>query len=210
MATSRRLPIFLAALAGAGCATQAPPTLHVAGLPLTLAAPDGTRPTLDELRGDAAATVLVFWSGGCPCVRRYQQRVDALLDDYPADRVRVFGISSNAGESYDEVLQTARERGVRIPIYRDEGGRVAAALGARTTPTIIVLDVRGDVRFFGWLDNEHDAGDSSREPWLDHVLTGLLAGKDDFPSRSTTFGCPITRSLSEPACDGSCSAHAAH
>ncbi len=174
---------------------------------MSLVAADGTRATLDELRGDAAATVLVFWSGGCPCVRRYQERVDALLDDYPPERVRVLAVSSNAGESFEETLEKAAERGVRVPLYRDEGGRVATALGARTTPTIVVLDSRGDVRFFGWLDNEHPPGDEDREPWLQRVLDGLLAGSDDFPSRSPTFGCPITRSLSEPSCDGSCSDH---
>lgn len=161
---------------------------------LTLQAPDGATTNLAALTKAQEAAVLVFWSGGCPCVRRYQERVDALLDRYPADRVRVIAVASNAGESFEEVQRTARERGVRVPIYRDPGGKVADAVGARSTPTAVILDGRGAVRFRGWIDNERLPGQPDREAWLDDALQALLAGRD-FRERTPTFGCVITRSL---------------
>lgn len=173
--------------------------------PLSILSADGSRVTLDELRAGRDATVLVFWSAGCPCVRRYQERVDALLDAYPKDRVLVVALVSNAGESLGEDLKTAVERGVRVPIYRDEGGRVARAMGARSTPTIVVLDRNGEVRFLGWLDNERLPGVEGREPWLDGALAGVLAGRNDFKKKTPTYGCVITRSLSEPQTSPCCS-----
>ena len=173
--------------------------------PLSVVAADGRRVTLEELRGGRDATVLVFWSAGCPCVRRYQERVDALLETYPKDRVQVVALVSNAGETLAEDLKTAVERGVRVPIYRDEGGRVARAMGARSTPTVVVLDKKGDVRFLGWLDNERLPGVEGREPWLDLALTGVLAGRSDFKKKTPTYGCIITRSLSEPQTSPCCS-----
>jgi hypothetical protein len=173
--------------------------------PLSVLSADGRRVTLDELRAGRDATVLVFWSAGCPCVRRYQERVDALLDAHPRDRVLVMALVSNAGESLADDLKTAVERGVRVPIYRDEGGRVARAMGARSTPTIVVLDRKGEVRFLGWLDNERLPGVEGREPWLEEALAGVLAGRNDFKKKTPTYGCIITRSLSEPQTSPCCS-----
>lgn len=204
MATSRR---FLAALllVGTACAT-APPTPAAHGR-LALSAPDGTLRTLEELRRGSVATVLVFWSGTCPCVRRYQERVDALLDAHPDGRVRVVGVSSNAGEPFEEVLRVARERQVRIPILRDEGGRLAEALGVHSTPTVVVLDEAGAVRYLGWVDNERVPGDPRREPWLDLALQGVLDGTTGFAARSPTYGCAITRSLFRAEQSPCCTAH---
>jgi hypothetical protein len=173
--------------------------------PLGVLAADGRRVSLDELRAGRDATVLVFWSAGCPCVRRYQERVDALLDAYPKDRVQVVALVSNAGESLADDLRVAVERGVRVPIYRDEGGRVARSVGARSTPTVVVLDGKGEVRFLGWIDNERLPGTEGREPWLDRALAGVLAGRDDFRKKTPTYGCIITRSLSEPQTSPCCS-----
>ena len=194
MATSRSLALLLAAACAAPSAS-----LRAGGPPLTLVSAGGDTVTLEQLRRGRDATVLVFWSSTCPCVRRYQERVDALLDAWPADRVRVVGVASNAGEPHGEVLRVARERGVRLPIYRDEGGRVAEALGARSTPTVAVLDAAGEVRFLGWLDNERLPGDAGREPWLERALRGLLDGRTPFTARTPTWGCVITRSLFAPA-----------
>ena len=166
--------------------------------PLQLQAAGGDVVTLGELRSDRDALVIVFWSASCPCVRRYQERVDALLDAYPADRVRVIAVSSNAGESFDEVLRVAKERGVRVPLYRDEGGSVAEALGARSTPTAVLLDKTGAVRFLGWIDNERLPGESGREPWLERAIQGVLDGTTSFSKRAPVYGCRITKSLFGP------------
>lgn len=185
--------VLLLAIAVAGCA--APFRARRVESTLVLRAPDGQTVSLDELRRDRVATVLIFWSGGCPCVRRYQARIDDLSDRYPADRVRVLGVSSNAGECFSDVLKIARERGVRLPIYRDEDGSVARAAGARSTPTTAVIDADGVVRFLGWIDNERLPGDPGREPWLDRAIQGLLDKTNDFPSKTPVYGCAITRTL---------------
>jgi len=185
---------MLAALWISSCASSAQPLPDVSHAPLRILSRDGSSLSLDQLWRDRAATVLVFWSGGCPCVRRYQERVDSLLDRYSTEQVRVAGISSNAGESFADVLGVAKERGVRIPIFRDEGGLVAEAVGVRSTPTVVVLDGSGRVRFRGWIDNERLPGDPKREPWLEHAVQALLEHRD-FASRTPVYGCVISRSL---------------
>jgi hypothetical protein len=203
MAISR---IFVVAtLAAFGCATQTLPSRPLA--PLTLTSADGSTVALDELWRTRSATVLVFWSGECPCVRRYQERVDGLLDRYPADQVRVLGISSNAGESFADVLRVAKERGVRIPIFRDESGHVAESVSAHTTPTAVVIDASGTIRFRGWIDNERLPGDPDRQPWLDRAVVGVLEHRSDFSPQVPIYGCAITRSLFGSSSCASCSQH---
>jgi peroxiredoxin len=174
------------------------------GAPLHLRDERGAPSALLDLARDRDATVLVFWSPSCPCVRRYQARIDALLDRYPEARVRVLGVASNAGESLEESRRVAKERGVRIPILRDEGGEIARALGVRSTPTVVVLDRTGAVRFRGWIDNEREPGVDGREPWLERALDGLLAGRADFQTKTPTWGCTITRSLFDDTPRGAC------
>lgn len=119
--------------------------------------------------------------------------------------MRVVALSSNVGESFEDVLRVAKDRGVRVPLYRDEGARVAEALGARSTPTVVVLDAKAAVRFLGWIDNERRPGDAGREPWVERALQGVLDGKTSFASRSPVYGCRITKSLFGPApVQGSC------
>jgi peroxiredoxin len=205
MAIFRQRILFVATLAAAGCATQALPSGPLA--PMTLTSADGSTVALDELWRTRSATVLVFWSAECPCVRRYQERTDGLLDHYPADQVRVLGISSNAGESFADVLRVAKQRGVRIPIFRDESGQVAESVGARTTPTAVVIDASGRIRFRGWIDNERLPGDPDRQPWLDRAVVGVLEHRDDFAPQVPIYGCAITRSLFGSSHCTSCNEH---
>jgi peroxiredoxin len=198
----RLLVCLVPCLSTSGCASgDLASAARSSDIPLTTA--EGTRTTLQALSRNRAATVLVFWSGGCPCVRRYQQRVDDLLDRYPAERVQVLGVSSNAGEDYADVLRIARERGVRIPIVRDEHGELARSIGVHSTPTAVVIGGDGRVRFLGWIDNERLPGDPQREPWLDRAIEGLLDNRA-FANRTPTYGCTITRSLFHPSASSCC------
>lgn len=183
---------------GLACASAGRPLESRKGAGLQLKAADGALVSLEQLWRERAATVLVFWSTQCPCVRRYQERVDDLARRYPPERVRVLAISSNAGEDYATVLRVAAERGIRIPIFRDERGEVARALGATSTPTAVVLDGEGRLRFLGWIDNERLPGDPDRQPWLERAIEGVVENRA-FTARTPIYGCTITRSLFGPS-----------
>ena len=144
------------------------------------------------------ATVLFWWSATCPCVRRYEERMAAIRSDYSPERVAVFAVASNAGEDSDTLAHTARERGFTLPLLRDHGGRLARELGVRTTPTTVVLDREGTVRFKGWIDNERRPGETGRIAYVTPILDWVVGGmKGDTPAadRSPVYGCPITTSI---------------
>lgn len=208
-----RAALSLAALFLAGCAglTGAASSSSVTSLPL--AHPDGRVATVAELLAPHRATVLVFWATQCPCVRRYQERVEALARAYADRGVAFVGVDSNVDDSLDDIARVAASRGVTLPVWQDAGGQLAKALGARSTPTVVLLDRDGRVKFRGWLDNERLPGEPDREPWLEQALDGELSGAPH-ASKSPTWGCAITRSLrSIPQChspDAEVSASASH
>jgi len=194
MASSSRLAVVLAACALSACATLSSTAPASEWGPLPLASPDGRSTTVAALTAQGRATVFVFWATQCPCVRRYQERVEALAAQYGARGVTFVGIDSNVDDSLEDIARVTKQRGVTLPVWRDDGGRLAKALGARSTPTVVLVDDKGLVRFRGWLDNERLPGESDREPWLEQALTGVLDGAP-YASASPTYGCAITRSL---------------
>ncbi|MGB8298518.1 MAG: redoxin family protein [Polyangia bacterium] len=196
MGISRRYVVatVLLASAVAGCASQKVAKRGQAD-ELTLLTGEGNAVPLREIWRGRRATVLISWSANCPCVRRYQDRVETLLEQYQAKGVAVLGVSSNADETFAEVKRVAGARGIHLPIMRDEDGLLAQALGVRSTPTVVLLDERGRARFVGWFDNERTPGEPDREPWLELALQGVLENRSDFATRSPVYGCTIARRL---------------
>ena len=196
MGISRRYVVATVLLASvvAGCASQKVAKRGQAD-DVTLLTGEGNALPLSEIWRGHRATVLIFWSANCPCVRRYQDRVETLLEQYQAKGVAVLGVSSNADETFAEVKRVASARDIRLPIVRDEDGLLAQALGARSTPTVVMLDERGQTRFVGWLDNERTPGEPDREPWLELALQGVLESRSGFATRTPVFGCTIARRL---------------
>ena len=196
--------IAVFSLAILGCASTSttdvvrlePPAPELAGLTDL-----GGKPfDLARLVREHEATVLVWFATQCPCVRRYQPRMEALRDAYRADRVALLAVASNADDDYETLKEAVAERELALPLAVDPGGRLATLLGVQSTPTVVLLDREGQVRFLGWIDNEREPGESGRVAYLEAAVDAVLEpGAGDAPSRSPVYGCRITRSLSEPS-----------
>lgn len=199
MASSSRwswLVLVVACVAGACSTSRGALTLGAASADLRRL--DDTPVELEPIWKAHDALVLVWWGTSCPCVKRYQARMEDLRRRYPADRVEILAVDSNADDSAERIAAVAKERQFSLAILRDPSGKLADAAGARTTPTVVVIDRNGELRFRGWIDNERQPGEAGRIPYLENALDGLLAG-GRFQERSPVYGCSITRSLLDPA-----------
>lgn len=190
--------LFLALLLGA-CASTGPARDRlsaedpaVAG---ALALDASTSADLPRLIASHEATVLVWWASSCPCVRRYHARIEALPATWGPRGVAVVAVSSNADDSPERLRATVAERGLSLPLVLDPGAALAASLRVVSTPTVVVVDREGRVRFHGWIDNERTPGTRGRQAWLDDALEAVLAGHEPSVARSPAWGCTITRSL---------------
>lgn len=194
MATSRLLLVVLLS----ACATT-PGVSEPAG---ALVALDGSEVSVAQLTSRHELTVFSWWASSCPCVARYEARLQALRARHPVAKVGVYAIVSNADETLAGVKAETTKRGLDLPVLFDPGARLAGELGVRSTPTVVLFDREGQLLFKGWMDNERQPGEPNREPWLDQAIEARLAGQTDHMTRSPTWGCPVTRSLLDdlPAC----------
>ena len=150
--------------------------------------------TSNEYVRNHRATVLYWWSNTCPCVRRYQSRIEALMTQYSPREIGFIAIASNSDETEDEIREVAKNRAFKLPMAIDHGGHWANALSVQRTPTIVILDSQGKLLFHGWIDNERMIGQSGRVAYLEEAIQRVLAGTYAYAS-SPVFGCRITKDL---------------
>ena len=181
-----------------GCATSRAALTPQELTKVSLISTNETPSTLGELLKGNRATVLIFWSAGCPCVARYQGRIDSLARTYAPLGISVQQVSSNAGETLESLKEAVALRKLQLPIWRDEGGILADSVGARSTPTVVVLSPQAEILYRGFIDNERAPGEPGREPWLEEALAGITQGTP-YKKNAPTWGCSITRSLSAPS-----------
>jgi hypothetical protein len=137
-------------------------------------------------------TVLVFCSYLCPCSDGYIDRLRALRSRYEGRGVAFAAIHSSANEHIDGMQRYISRRKYPLPVYRDEHGAAADALGAAVTPEVFVFDAAWTLRYHGQIDDEK-LGPKVTHPSLALALDTLLAGRPLQVSERTALGCAIVR-----------------
>jgi peroxiredoxin len=161
----------------------------VAGFRLTDAG--GTVHTLEEYTGKIV--VLEFWSFKCPVSLAYDERVAALQAKYRNRGVVVLAVASNKNESPVEVRRNAENLNLPFPVLLDPDGALAERLGATHTPSVVILDSSGTLRYRGAIDNNKRTDEHGRIPYAEEALDALLAGRPLPQTETNTFGCTIKR-----------------
>lgn len=151
--------------------------------------------SLETIIRNHKATVLIWWGTQCPCVTRYQSRMEELQKNYASQSVAVIAVSSNADDSAEKATLVAKQRQLKIPLFFDNGGLLASKIGATTTPTAILLNSNGEVQFAGWMDNERMPGNKNRIAYLENAIIQLLKGEKIEVPKTPVYGCPITQSF---------------
>ena len=124
--------------------------------PFTLKGVDGATHRLARLRG-ANGTVVVFMCNHCPYVKAIHGLLVRDARDLATLGVSMVAVSSNdAGaypeDSFDNMVQVAREKGFPFPYLHDESQDVARAYGAVCTPDFFGFDKDLGLQYRGRLD----------------------------------------------------------
>ena len=110
-----------------------------------LASIGGAPISLADLRGQPA--VLVFWTAWCPVCKEEAPHFNQLAAQYEPRGVRVLGI--NIQDSLARTESGIKDFGIRYAVVRDADAAVARLYKVTGTPTIVILDRQGTVRYFG-------------------------------------------------------------
>lgn len=143
-----RLRILAVALLAAlgSCATTTTPVHNApSGGPQTVTDMDGVAHSLS-----GRPVALVFWQTWCASCKREAPEVTAAARRNEG-RIQFLGVVPGSDEDVDdrEVEQVAREWGLAYPQVRDRDLGLSDHYDVEGTPTIIVLDAGGQVRYRG-------------------------------------------------------------
>jgi peroxiredoxin len=147
--------------------------------------------TLEQYSGKIL--VLEFWSFKCPVALAYNERLAELQSKYRNRGVTFLAVASNKNESPAEVQRNRENLKLPFPVLLDRDGTMADRLGATYTPSIVILDGTGMLRYRGAIDNNKRNGEKGRIPYAEEVLDALLGGRPAPQSETQVFGCSIRR-----------------
>jgi peroxiredoxin len=168
-----------------------PPPIGATINEFTLPDTDGKDHSLASLKGKNG-TVLIFIAVQCPISNAYNERMEKLAQEYKARGINVVGINSNVTEPAGDVKAHAAGHNLTFPILKDNGNKIADALGATKTPEAYFLDPGNKLLYHGRIDNNKDLTQVNTSD-LRLALDAALAGKPIEKTTAMAFGCTIKR-----------------
>jgi len=178
---------------------------------LVLSGLDGTPRAFDDLLGDGRAVCFAFLHPVCPLARDYAPVLDGLAREFAAAGIRFVGVVCEYDETA-EVEAYAREYAIGFPVHLDADFALADALGATTTPQVVLVDRDRRIRYSGRVDDRSRVrgvmtpGDP--EPELASAIRDLLAGRAVRVPVTQPVGCPLDRPERPGAAADRSTAHA--
>jgi peroxiredoxin len=159
-----------------------------------LPAVDGSRKALDDY-ADAPVLVLVQSCNHCPYVLSWEGRINALQKEYRGRGARIVAINSNDAEAYptdsfDAMVDHARDAGYTFDYLYDENQDVAKALGAERTPEVFVFDADRQLVYHGAVDDSREEEDVTAR-YLRDAIEAALAGEAPSVADTPAVGCSV-------------------
>lgn len=150
---------------------------------------------------DKSLVVVAFLGTECPLVKLYGPKLQSLSEEFNKD-VAFIGVNSNTQDSVTEMSAYAERHGVRFPMLKDVGNKLADRFKAERTPEVFLLDAKRTVRYHGRIDDQYGIGiirDKAERNDLRIAIEELLAGKDVAIPETEVVGCHIGRvKVTEP------------
>ena len=203
--TACALALLLAAV-GPKAADENPPTL-----PLGSAAPDFSLSGVDgktySLKDFASSPVLVvlFTCNHCPTAQYYEDRIQAIVNDYGDKGVALVAISPNdpksvrldelgytdLSDSFEEMKIRAQHKKYTYPyLYDGDTQQASKAYGPVATPHAFVFDKDRKLRYVGRIDDS-ERPQLAKTRDLRDAIDAILAGREPHVTQTRVFGCSV-------------------
>ncbi|MBK50844.1 MAG: hypothetical protein CMQ45_00465 [Gammaproteobacteria bacterium] len=135
--------------------------------------------TLDKY--DSFDYVVFYVQGvGCPIARIALQSYREVRDEFANKNIGFSMFNSNIQDSLSRIAKEAGEFGIDFPIMKDEGQRLARALGVERTAEVFIVNPHSrEVLFRGPINDQlgyETQRNEAREHYLKDALYTVLAG----------------------------------
>ncbi len=131
--------------------------------------------------------VLFFMSEKCGTTWKYEKRVGAMLKQAPKQDVVWLGVKSSALDTPESIRKYAEFRHFDMPVLDDARNRMANYFKTRVTPTFIVIDKKGVMRYIGSFD-DNPAEETANKHYLPDAVSAVVSGKEVPVKKTTPFG----------------------
>ena len=154
--------------------------------------PDGKTHSLAEHKGKKAV-VLIWISEKCDITWRYEKRTGELMKEFGKD-TQFFAVASSANDTPDSIKKYAESKNYGMPVLDDVKSGAAAYFGATVTPTYMIIDKEGVLRYRGACDDLQAGKDfasdesNAKERYLYNAIKATLEGKDIPVTEKKGFG----------------------
>lgn len=145
---------------------------------------------------DAKGYIVVFTCNTCPVSQAYEDRIIALHEKYASKGYPVVAINPNdskvkPGDSYEHMVERAKEKGFPFDYVLDETQEITRFYGATATPHVFLLDKDLTVKYIGAIDNNRKDASAATEKYVESAVESLMEGKEIDPSSTKAIGCSI-------------------
>ncbi len=156
---------------------------------------DGRELTIKEAAG-AKGTLVIFSCNHCPWVKAWEQRLVELGNAYPAKGIGVIVVNPNdpaayPGDSFEAMVERAKEKGYRFPYVMDATSGVGRAFGATRTPEAFLFDAAGVLVYHGAIDDNAEDAAKVTKRYLRDALDAVTAGSKPAVAETKALGCSI-------------------
>jgi len=186
--------LMIASACLAGMPGGAELSIGAPGPAFSLKGTDGKAHALASDKG-SKGTAVIFTCNTCPYSQGYEARLIALAREFQPKGIAFIAINANdaktvPGDSFDKMVERAKERDYPFPYLQDETQATAAAYGAKVTPHIFLLDAQGTLVYRGRVDDSLEEGKVTKREFTD-ALAALAAGKPIPAAETKAFGCSV-------------------
>jgi peroxiredoxin len=145
---------------------------------------------------NAKGYIVTFTCNHCPYAVMYEDRINDLAKIYGPKGYHVIAINPNDPEvqpadSYEKMVERAKEKGFTFPYLLDDGQKVYPQYGATKTPHVFLLDSKKVVKYIGAIDDNPQDASAVKVKYLENAIAALEVGKTPEPETTKAIGCSI-------------------
>jgi len=198
-----RLFLLLCTVVGIQAAVTFPTLAIGAQAPnFSLPGADGNNHTLAAY-ASAKVLVIVFTCNHCPTAQAYEDRIQAIVNDYAGKSLQLIAINPNHNKNlrpdelgYTDLADSLPEMKLRVADkkytypYLDDGETQAVAMqyGPRVTPHTFVFDAERKLRYDGRIDDSERLSLATTKDLRD-AIDAVLADKEVAVPHTKVAGC---------------------
>jgi peroxiredoxin len=145
---------------------------------------------------DVNGYIIIFSCNHCPFVIKYEDRMIELHKEFAPKGYPVIAINPNdpeiqPGDSFEKMVERAKEKNFPFAYLFDEGQKVFPQYGATRTPHVYLLDKDRKVRYMGAIDDNVESATAVKNQYLANAIIALENGENPDPATTKAIGCSI-------------------